>query len=248
MKITQAVRRLSGALLLAGVAQTSHALIISTAGSWDNSLLPAGVNSVVSSQFDLATGTTDLGTDNRISWGADEADPSDDRSYWQFDGFEGFISSIADIQIGTFTHLNNVIPFGGLFNPIFNIDILLAEDQVAFDAGIYLNEESFSFEFQHNETLNNADPCPYGGSNPCADGVEIPNASATIVVDGSPYTLQIAGFLDENGVIQPNMVTEENDSQSATVQGGITVTEPATLALFGLSLLSLGALRRRNKA
>jgi|GEM_PF-6950248 len=247
MKISQSVRHLGGALLLAGMAQASHAFVISSAGSWDATGLDTDLNASISSQDDIDTGLIS-GTNNRISWGADVADPSSRRSFWQYDGVTEFnFTSLADIQLGEFSHRNNIIPVGGIFNPIFNIDILLAETALDYTNGNFLVDETYSFEFVHNETLNVA-PCPFPGTAPCSDRVEIPDASATIVIDGTPYTLQIAGFLDDSGTLQPFMITNEEALQSASVQAGITVTEPATLALFGLSLLSLGALRRRNKA
>lgn len=162
----------------------------------------------------------------------------------------------ASTQIATFDHVNFPV-----FAPSLVTMTLLFSADVDVD-GTPLGSRTFTYNFVHDETTNNLDPCPYGGANGqglningCADRVSVNfNSQSDFFVIGSEnYTLDIVGFLVNN---QPttSFTTVERQVNSGFILGRLVlfseaaaIPEPATWALLiGGFGLTGGAPRRRR--
>lgn len=241
-------------------AQAATVVISNIKAQWKNAAWEHGVGTNV--DYDHNNGSY---RDPSVSWGNgtssggweqsgyDFVAPASSFSTGNFDALGGFDSG--DFLVGTFTHRNN--PITG--NALKTIDLLLTADLSI--NGAAAQTYSFLYNFTHDETDNNDRPCPYGGysvnKNGCADLVtfNFNSISDHFNIDGTDYTLNLAGFLD-NGDPITSFLSKEKRSNSADIVGRITawkdvvpggVPEPSTWAMMILGFGFIGGIMRRKQ-
>lgn len=265
--------KISKTLLAAGLLATTAMVDISTAtaapfdiantGKW-TAVVPAGVPNL------SGVGTA------QINWGNPVPSPGPNSGYrW----VPIPVTGIADLLvppnppggfvIGQFTHQNFIIGEGeSISQATLSLSISITDTG---PGGAPPQNVNFSFNFGHNETPNQANPCPVVGGPPpangCPDVVSFPAGFANEDIDFGPgigiKTLQLLGFLidanddkipDDNNIVQQFITSEAQDNHALLVvrfsDPPPRVPEPAGLGLLGLGLLGLGyqAYRRRKSA
>jgi hypothetical protein len=256
MKPNQAARILARtaaisafALAVTAAAPASAALVEfkEVTGAWSNS---QGTNASYSGN----------GTDEaKARWGTSTGQG---RSGYNFLGTDSQVNVVApgssgSFVIGTFEHVNYPVTGGS----ISGIDLLFTAE--VWVDGINLGPRTFTYNFTHDETDNDANPCAYGGSgNPinsagCADRVQMNfNASSeTFLIGLDQYTLDIAGFLVNNSPTT-GFLTKEGKVNTAYIQGNVNlfsravgggVPEPATWAMMIVGFGATGVMVRNNR-
>ncbi|WP_413473123.1 type I secretion C-terminal target domain-containing protein [Shewanella baltica] len=153
-----------------------------------------------SSDSDVITSDSndDDTANDRIRWG--DVSWGEPRSGYNFDENTniqvGDVGLNQNIILGTFTHLN------------YPIDANSAITKATLEVTLMINgvPAKVTLEFDHNETGS-------GGYNP-PDIVTVANTSSVFIYDGARYTLQVMGFLDNNGNVVTSIQTAENRSTS----------------------------------
>ena len=156
------------------------------------------------------------------------------------------------ILLGTFTHNNQSIDGGT--TRWTDVTLKVTIDFLIDAAGPFTRD--FFFDFNHNETPNNANPCPDGGGQPCADIITVSNNSLSqnFLVDGVVYTLSVLGFSDQMdgaGSIVSQFVTQEGQENTAFLFATIeaaAVPLPGAVWLMAAGAAGLGFSTRRKKA
>lgn len=201
------------------------------------------------------------GSTATVRWGIGDPIPSEQSGY-NFTPNPAGISVIVPpgggpFDLGTFEHLNFPI-----FEPFLqSVDLMVTADVVI--NGSPMGTLTLVFDFTHDETINNLNPCPYGGANGqginvngCADKVTVASGggggSSTFLAGGEKVTLTTFGFSQDGGhTVMSNFFTIENQNNFADLFVNVSATlaeapEPGSLALIGLALLVAAGLMRRT--
>jgi hypothetical protein len=166
-------------------------------------------------------------------------------------------STSSPFDLGTFTHINNIISSG---KSITAINLLFST--TLYVDNVLIGPQDFIFNFKHLETNNNASQCANNSANGsginvngCADRVTVNGLSSSnsFNVGGIDYTLNINGF-SVNNRLKTKFWSKEESSNSAILQASLTsqsslqaVPEPATVALLSIGLVGLAGLRRSQR-
>ena len=148
-----------------------------------------------------------------------------------------FPGPIPFFSLGTFTHRNFEVNDPSLTSVQLDVVLVLSVD------GVPTGPLTFTFTFNHEETPNNATPCPYPTppGEGCTDRVTIVASPqpTTFNVDGVDYTLSMS-FLDVNGNPVSEFITREGGTiNSSGLVGQFTLPDTARHA---------GAHGRRSRA
>jgi len=220
----------SVALLPTGTASAAEITYLSVSGSWRDP-----VDNLPGSQPGDPVITNGVPTSS-ISWGT----TSGSQSGYDFTATLPppftLPGTIPFFSLGEFTHRNFEVGDPSLVSVELDVVLLLAVD------GVETGPLTFSFTFNHEETPNNQDPCPYPTppGEGCTDRVTIVASAepTTFNVDGVDYTLSMS-FLD-NGQPVSEFITRESDTVNSsglvgdfTLPPGLTVSKsgPATMRL-----------------
>lgn len=224
---------------------------IVSSGKW-TSVTPPGV-----------TGLSGLNT-NEIRWGT-PANPANLQSGYRFLGNN--LSGLSEAQLidplgfnlGTFTHFNFTLDQNPQPASITGARLEVAVQFTDTGPSPGVLNRSFTFDFTHNETPNDANPCPdpdgmapFPGT-PCPDivGFGTGFSQETVDIGGTTYVLQIVGFRVGDNIVS-NFLTTEAAQNDAVLVGRLSVPpprapEPAGIGLLGLGLAALGAYRLRRR-
>ena len=164
------------------------------------------------------------------------------------------IDSSGSVNIGEFQHVNFPINSGGAISRVglrFTTDV--------WADGSFLGTKTFEYNFSHNETTNQSNPCANGQANGggvnvngCADQVTMNfnSNSQVFLIGGKQYTLNLDGFLVD-GSPSGGFWTKEQAVNSAFIRGKIDlysvasgVPEPATWAMMIIGFGGVGTMVR----
>ncbi|MES2626993.1 MAG: THxN family PEP-CTERM protein [Pseudomonadota bacterium] len=207
-------------------------------GVWQNVVPQSALTEI---EYQTVGGVT------QVRWGQN-VKPINQKSGYGFDGAAPaavpfFLGT--DFLLGTFTHYNLPISL--------NSSILSAELLVNFSITVddVVVGDVVLASFLHNETNNQTcSPKPS-----CTDDhVTLTATSGTTIFNyaGFEYTLDIIGFSTNGGATTiETFDTIENRNNTAGLYATLTsrpisVPEPGTLGLFGMALLAIGFMKRRQ--
>jgi hypothetical protein len=243
MEIAMKFLKLSAAALaISAVCAPTHAAItLGTWGNWQNAA-PGNANCL---NYSPSVATNPGDTDS-VNWGdsSNVSGTCDPQSGYDFTGIvtTNYVPS-GLLDIGDFVHRNQPV-FGPSINSA-DLDL-----QIRLDDGLGPQTVGAVINFMHDETPNDANPCPYApnNANGCSDKVSFAVAfSAPVVLNGTSYALQVLGFSTDGGNTFINdFITLEGANNRAdiyarlVVSGGDcppdcgTVPVPAPLGLIAL--------------
>ncbi|WP_342354889.1 Calx-beta domain-containing protein [Pseudoteredinibacter isoporae] len=126
------------------------------------------------------------------------------------------------VEFGTFTHHN--WPTFSNTGTIESVDLTLTVNVVINGVSTPV---TLTLTLDHNETPN-ANPQPInGGANTSdQDVITLPTTTQTVTVGGQDYEISIEGFLDSGGNAVNTIYTDESASNTFTVVGKVTSTDP----------------------
>ncbi|HEU4619435.1 MAG TPA: THxN family PEP-CTERM protein, partial [Gammaproteobacteria bacterium] len=210
------------ALAPIGTASAAVLSYISVTGIWHDP-----VDNVPGSQPGDPVITNGTPTSS-ISWGTTSGTPQSGYDFTAtlpppqtFPGGGPFFS------LGTFTHRNFEVSDPSLTSVQLDVIIVLAVD------GVPTGPLTFTFTFNHEETPNNAMPCPYPTppGEGCTDRVTIVSSSqpTTFNVGGVDYTLAMSFLVNGNPVSE--YITREGGTTNTSGLVGDFTLPPGTPAL-----------------
>jgi hypothetical protein len=254
MEIAMKFLKLSAAAFVTSVAisavcaPTHAAITLGTWGNWQGAA-PGNANCLNYSPV----AATNPGDTHSVNWGdsAFVSGTCDPQSGYDFTGIAStnYVPS-GLLDIGDFVHRNQPVEGPSITNVDLNLQIRLDDGLGPQTVGAVIN-------FIHDETPNDANPCPYtpNNANGCSDKVSFAVAfSAPVVLNGTSYALQVLGFsIDGGSTFINDFITLEGADNRAdiyarlVVSGGDcppdcgTVPVPAPLGLIALggSLIAL---------
>ncbi len=183
------------------VLEDSFAIIGGVQATW---LSTIGGANIVRYDGDIGNGGEDNDSEfDQIRWG-NPVTAGLKSGYGFIDNdtaLNGELALNQDIVLGTFTHYNYPIYSGSSItgasmDVVFNV----------IDAFGVVTPVTLTLNLAHNETPNN-------GPNP-DDIVTIEQTNVTFNYEGELYTIQVIGFIDENGDVVTSIYTEENAATS----------------------------------
>ncbi len=188
-----------------------------------------------------------------IRWGTNSPTGEGDSGYDFTARNTPFATSETSVfGLGEFAHENFTIPTGTW---ISSVDLLL-RGVLNVDSGPD-QEVQFDYRFFHNETPNSPPSglCAAGGTQPCPDLVSFEALSSTdrVLIDGSPFALNILGFATslenaENGIFDSEALTLEGQRNTRILAAEFApVPIPAALPLFASAIAGLGIVGLRRK-
>ena len=133
-------------------------------------------------------------------------------------------------SLGSFVHRNFAVDDPSLTSVQLDVFLVIAVD------GVPRPPLTFTYTFNHVETPNNLDPCPFDPVPPpdgCSDRVSIVASPTptTFNVDGVDYTLGLS-FLDPNGNPVSQFITSEGGVTNTTGLVGQFTPPPGTPVLI----------------
>lgn len=241
---------LASVLIAVSLVATANAITMSSSsGVWTDANGIGGfdtVNDVTYDSYLFDPYLTGVNT-NMIRWGSDNlGNLANPQSGLDFVGVTVPISDLeggSEFNIGTLTHHNWPIWTNTEATEVFlTIDLFFSAPPEL------MGTKSFNFTFDVDETPNTT-----GDNNLDADIISFPSyfASERFVVENVSYTLQLLGFGNSADSLISEFSSPENGNNQTQLWGKITtnaVPEPSTMLLFGLGLLSMGAIGRKTKS
>lgn len=187
---------------------------------------------------------------NRISWGDNIFSPTQKSSYSFTPTPVVFPVSLDNIfALGEFVHENNPIPVGSaISSATLQIDLDLMIGATA------INDLSFAYDFNHDETPNIGGTCPVGSITICDDIITLTNITPlfrSFTVDNVEYTMTVLG-LEVDGITFTSALTAEGFANFANMAAIITarelpIPEPETYLILGSALMMLGFVARKKQ-
>ena len=176
-----------------------------------------------------------------IRWGTTSGTP---QSGYDFTGTipppQTFPGPAPFFSLGTFTHQNFEVSDPSLTSVQLDVVILLNVD------GVPTGPLTFTFTFNHEETPNNLNPCPYPTpvGEGCTDRVTIVSSAqpTTFKIGGVDYTLSMS-FLNNGNPVSEFITREGGTTNTSGLVGQFTLppgTPQLTLAKSGPATMNLG--------